>query len=70
MKKFLLALLIVSSFSLETEAAVLVMPTSNHSEIIAKTTNFPIFGRRKGYRKKRGFLWGLFRKKGCGCPKH
>jgi len=24
----------------------------------------------RGYRKKKGFLWGLFRKNDCGCPKH
>lgn len=29
-----------------------------------------IFRKKKGYRKKRGFLWGLFKKKDCGCPKH
>ena len=27
--------------------------------------------KRKGYRKKKGFLWGLFRKKNdCGCPSY
>jgi hypothetical protein len=28
--------------------------------------------RNKGYRKKKGFLWGLFKKKdkGCGCPSY
>jgi hypothetical protein len=25
--------------------------------------------RRKGPRRKRGFMWGLFKKKDCGCPK-
>lgn len=32
----------------------------------------PIFKRKKarGYRKKKGFMWGLFKKKNsCGCPK-
>ncbi|WP_266361959.1 hypothetical protein [Tellurirhabdus rosea] len=24
----------------------------------------------RGYRKKKGFMWGLFRKNDCGCPKH
>ncbi|GAB3894409.1 hypothetical protein GCM10028803_09330 [Larkinella knui] len=31
------------------------------------------FKRKKarGYRKKKGFMWGLFRgKNACGCPKH
>lgn len=26
--------------------------------------------KRKGYRKKKGFMWGLFKKNDCGCPKH
>lgn len=26
--------------------------------------------KRKGYHKKRGFMWGLFKKNDCGCPKH
>ncbi len=28
--------------------------------------------RRKSYRKKKGFMWGLFKKKdkGCGCPSY
>lgn len=41
-----------------------------HSESV-KAKEEAIFKRkRKGYRKKRGFMWGLFRKKDCGCPKH
>ncbi|WP_420154750.1 hypothetical protein [Siphonobacter sp.] len=28
--------------------------------------------KRRSYRKKKGFMWGLFRKKdkGCGCPSY
>jgi hypothetical protein len=32
-----------------------------------------VFKRKKarGYRKKKGFMWGLFRSKNaCSCPKH
>jgi hypothetical protein len=32
-----------------------------------------VFKRKKarGYRKKKGFMWGLFRiKNACSCPKH
>ncbi|XWW48015.1 hypothetical protein JYG30_11485 [Fibrella sp. USSR17] len=25
--------------------------------------------KKKGYRRKKGFMWGLFKKKDCGCPK-
>lgn len=41
------------------------------SELTVKAKEEAIFKRkRKGYRRKRGFLWGLFRKKDCGCPNH
>ncbi len=26
--------------------------------------------KRKGFRQKKGFMWGLFKKNDCGCPKH
>lgn len=36
------------------------------------TVSQQIFGKKKhkGYRKKKGFMWGLFKKNDCGCPKH
>ena len=26
--------------------------------------------KKKGFRRKKGFLWGLFKKNDCGCPNH
>nr|WP_293837712.1 hypothetical protein [uncultured Arsenicibacter sp.] len=49
----------------ETAEAALV---SEQTTVFARPEQ--IFKKRKGYRKKKGFLWGLFRKNNCGCPKH
>jgi hypothetical protein len=41
------------------------------TETTVKAKQETIFKRkRKGYRKKKGFMWGLFRKNDCGCPNH
>ena len=64
-------ILIVALLSLEAETMALKPSTNSNAkfEIATKTNN--LIGRRKGYRKKRGFLWGLFKKKNaCNCPKH
>ncbi|WP_234736289.1 hypothetical protein [Tellurirhabdus bombi] len=58
--------------------AVLLLPVDITVEASpAKSTEFSVVDassigkKRKGYRKKKGFMWGLFRKKsGCGCPNH
>jgi hypothetical protein len=45
--------------------------TTRSTETTVKATETTLFKRkRKGYRKKRGFMWGLFKKNDCGCPKH
>jgi hypothetical protein len=33
-------------------------------------TESPIRRKRNGAHKRKGFLWGLFRKNDCGCPNH
>lgn len=66
MKKLLL-LLVLSGLLLPAEA----MAYSHASS--APTVKEMSFGKRKkarGYRKKKGFMWGLFRKNDCGCPNH
>lgn len=68
MKKLLL-LGITMSLMLPAEAAVeAAVVHSTHNELKSQLS----FKRKKarGYRKKKGFMWGLFKKKNsCGCPK-
>ena len=52
-----------------TEAPVSAAIGNTTTETTVKTKEETIF-KRKGYRKKKGFMWGLFRKNDCGCPKH
>ncbi len=53
----------------EATAAEPFMATSTQFET-AVNTKFTLV-RRRGNRKKRGFMWGLFKKKNaCNCPKH
>jgi hypothetical protein len=65
MKK-LLFLFLVATLSLPLDVvaeSLSVAPTTSVSTDTAR--------RRKGFHKKRGFMWGLFRKKNaCGCPNH
>ncbi|RYF76178.1 MAG: hypothetical protein EOO39_05880 [Cytophagaceae bacterium] len=59
------AFLLVFSASLligEVPAASLPTRTTVKEESIFKR-------KKKGYRRKKGFMWGLFKKKDCGCPK-
>ncbi len=54
-----------------TEAPVSAAVRTATTETTVKTKEETIFKRkRKGYRKKKGFMWGLFKKNDCGCPKH
>ncbi|WP_265993339.1 hypothetical protein [Larkinella insperata] len=68
MKKLvLLGITICLMLPLEAPVEAAVVKTS-HSEL----KNTESFKRKKarGYRKKKGFMWGLFKKKNsCGCPK-
>jgi hypothetical protein len=44
------------------------VPAATESAVKAEEEAF-FKRRRKGPRRKRGFMWGLFKKKDCGCPK-
>jgi len=54
-----------------TEVPVSATVRTTTTETTIKTKEETIFKRkRKGYHKKKGFMWGYFRKNDCGCPKH
>ena len=45
-------------------------PAATLSETHTLVKEEAIFKRKKkGYRRKKGFMWGLFKKKDCGCAK-
>jgi hypothetical protein len=68
-KKTLLA--IVALLCLQVEASAFEPNTASNARFEITTNTNSLIGRRKGYRKKRGFMWGLFKKKNaCNCPKH
>ncbi|MBO0950534.1 hypothetical protein [Fibrella forsythiae] len=61
-----MAFLLVFSASLLTGEA----PAATLSATRTTVKEESLFKRKKkGYRRKKGFMWGLFKKKGCGCPK-
>ena len=65
MKKLLL-LLLIATLSLPLDVVAESLSVAPGTDISNDVTR-----KRKGYHKKRGFMWGLFRKKnGCGCPNH
>jgi len=68
MKKVLILSLVVG-LVLPLENAVAAEPISRHAEV-SETNVVKRKRKARGYRKKKGFLWGLFRKNDCGCPKH
>ncbi len=60
------------AFLLVFSASLLIgeAPAAPLSTTSATVKQESIFKRKKkGYRRKKGFLWGLFKKKDCGCPK-
>jgi hypothetical protein len=65
MKKLILLFIILSAFQVETEG----MNTVSNKNTTISTTSSAVKTIIKRRRKK-GFLWGLFKKKDCGCPKH
>jgi hypothetical protein len=65
MKKILFLTVIFACFQVETEAS---NNTSHKKTTISETSSVSkTVGKR---RRKKGFLWGLFKKNDCGCPKH
>ena len=65
MKKILFLTVIFACFQVETEASNRIfskkMTISTTSSVVKTATK---------RRRKKGFLWGLFKKNDCGCPKH
>ncbi|MHA8066082.1 hypothetical protein V7S76_05275 [Aquirufa sp. ROCK2-A2] len=60
--KYLL-LIVLMTFNLPNET----LASSKNSTVHYSPNNFK---KANKVRKKRGFLWGLFKKKSCDCPKH
>ncbi len=65
MKKLILLTVIFACFQVETEA----FNTISYKKTTISETSTVVKTAVKRRRKK-GFLWGLFKKNDCGCPKH
>ena len=65
MKKLILLTVIFACFQVETEASSNINATT--TTISATSSEAKMVVKR---RRKKGFLWGIFKKKDCGCPKH
>jgi hypothetical protein len=65
MKKLLIFTVMLSCFSVETQAETFAKNTETTISVASSESKTVIKRRRK-----KGFLWGLFKKKDCGCPKH
>ncbi|MEA5457799.1 hypothetical protein VB796_02040 [Arcicella sp. LKC2W] len=65
MKKLILLTVIIASFQVETEASSNTNLTKTTISATSSEVNMVVKRRRK-----KGFLWGIFKKKDCGCPKH
>lgn len=68
MKKLIFAILFLAMVLPETQANIL---TSTNAIVTLNASSSAVVTAKRP-RKKKGFLWGLFKKKnkGCGCPKH
>ncbi len=65
MKKLLILTVIFACFQVETEAS---NSFSNKKTSVSETSSVSKTTVKR--RRKKGFLWGLFKKNDCGCPKH
>ena len=65
MKKLILLTVIFACFQTESEAA---NNGSYKNTTISETSS--VVKTMVKRRRKKGFLWGLFKKNDCGCPKH
>jgi hypothetical protein len=65
MKKLILLFIMLSAFQVETEGMNTV--SNKNTTISTASSEVKTVVKR---RRKKGFLWGLFKKKDCGCPKH
>lgn len=68
MKKLILLFMVLSCLSVEGIQASSV--TSSNNENLVRITTIEKHNSFIKRRRKKGFLWGIFRKKDCGCPKH
>lgn len=65
MKKLILLTVIMACFQVETEASNNIILTKTTISVTSTEAKMVVKRRRK-----KGFLWGIFKKKDCGCPKH
>jgi hypothetical protein len=65
MKKLIPLFIMLSVFQVETEGMNTV--SNKNTTISTASSEVKTVVKR---RRKKGFLWGLFKKKDCGCPKH
>jgi hypothetical protein len=65
MKKYILIFFISLCMLPDTEVASVSVSTK--TTISETVLDSKVVIKR---RRKKGFLWGLFKKKDCGCPKH
>lgn len=65
MKKLFLLTILLSCLQIETQAETHIV--LKKTSISATSTEAKTIIKR---RRKKGFLWGIFKKKDCGCPKH
>jgi len=64
MKKLILLTVLFSCVQVESEA----FTTNATKTTIAESQSHSSLKTKR--RRKKGFLWGIFKKKDCGCPKH
>ncbi|MBB6001690.1 hypothetical protein [Arcicella rosea] len=64
MKKLILITVLFSCVQVESEA----FTSSTAKTTIAESQSHSSLKVKR--RRKKGFLWGIFKKKDCGCPKH
>jgi hypothetical protein len=71
MKKYIVILCLFGMGIFEAPEAVASAPTSTMTTISASSEK-TVFKKRRRNRQRKGFMWGLFRKKdkGCGCPSY
>ena len=68
MKKIIGIILLVLCCQVEASA---IEPTAKSETTLKNTEGVSGKRRNKAPRRKKGFLWGLFKKKSsCNCPKH
>lgn len=64
-------ILVLVGLALQVEPAEAIVATNAPTDpTVTATKSGEIWRKRKRKNQRKGFMWGLFRKKsGCGCPK-